>query len=267
MSPTTSISRCGGAGAEAFGSLAVTIAGPDTLRGLWMMDEAAGPFADTSGWSSGPSPMNEHIGASPWLHQVAGCLAPSQDIGFVQSQTAIRGNTYAAALNTLMFQTGVDTAWSAAAWVNATSSLSSWRGAIFHNSTMVGGTPDHEEGWVLEGTWSAGTISFDVSRAVNGVRNIASVAGGFGQCVFLVATYDGANLRLYANGVLQATTADARVGLLTGSISAPTIGEQVLSVGGIFNDYQWYGKIGAVAFWSPTLTPTQVAQLYAAGLS
>ena len=67
----------------------------------------------------------------------------------------------------------------------------------------------------------------------------------------LVATYDGANLKLYENGVLKATSAKTH-SMLTSSASA--------GIGG--PDRYWNGKIPVIRVYNQVLSQAEVTQNY-----
>lgn len=71
----------------------------------------------------------------------------------------------------------------------------------------------------------------------------------------LVITYDGANVRLYRDGVLSATTPATGVTTITGSL---LIGN--FSSAG----FEWIGSIDDVAIYPTALTPAQISAHFAA---
>jgi hypothetical protein len=158
---------------------------------------------------------------------------------------------------------GVASGFTIAAWVKPTLSASAWRGGIFGNQGVIAGSPSHEEGWDLEGQWTGAGINARLVRVKNNVAVAASAAISFGSWVFVVGTYDGTNIRLYLNGALAATTADARA-MISDVTGAPTINRITFTAGGGEGDF--YGGIDEVAFWGTVLTAGQVSTLYVSGL-
>ena len=264
----------GGAIPTAFGDLAKTIAGDDILRGYWVLGDPAdtsGEMADTSGWSGGPSPYNIHNHSGTELVQdVAGCLNP--DTGACEWPSFFC-QSYLAAPNADMFITGdgsdiIDSQFSCCGWVNPTSETPDvFRGVIFSNHVLNGAGPYHEEGWDLECYWDgSGNIEARMIRWVSGIGVIAAAAVAPDTCSFVAGTYDGANVRLYINGVLADTQPDSRTPAFTAAVGSPTTGTIVVDSSGPTSQY-YYGTIDDVCFWAPAvLGLSDWEELYAAGI-
>jgi Concanavalin A-like lectin/glucanases superfamily len=260
----------------AFGDLAKTIAGPDILRGYWVLGDPAdssGEMAETSGWSGGPSPFTIHNHSGTELVQdVAGCLGV--DTGACE-WPGFFSQSYLAAASSLMFTVGdtsdvIDSQFSVCGWVNPASETPDiFRGGIFANQTVQSGTPDKEQGWDLECAWDgSGGIQARLVRSVDGTQVIAAADVAPDVCSFVAGTYDGLTLKLYINGVLADSQSDSRTPTFTGAVSAPTTGQ--LLVVGMFTPVTQYfdGTIDDVCFWAPAvLTGDEWGQLYAAGIA
>jgi hypothetical protein len=78
-----------------------------------------------------------------------------------------------------------------------------------------------------------------------------------GTSYFVMGTYDGTNVRIYVNGVLQGTTA------ATGAISYASIGAYGLTFGndGSLSDANLQGSLGIVGIYGYALTQTQITYL------
>jgi hypothetical protein len=79
----------------------------------------------------------------------------------------------------------------------------------------------------------------------------------------VVGTYDGATLRLYVNGVLVATTADAAPQTLAAAGGLMLIGEGTYNHGGYGSWF--YGGVSEVSIWGVALTAADVLALATAG--
>ena len=111
-------------------------------------------------------------------------------------------------------------------------------------------------GYQLE--WSGTTaLFFEVGNGTTFGRATYTTNAVAGQWLHLVGTYDGSNVRLYVNGVLQATTAYSGGAIST--TNNPAIG--ALSGGGDF----FPGTIDEVAIYNSALSGTRVAAHYTAG--
>jgi len=125
------------------------------------------------------------------------------------------------------------------AWVNPTAVTSGWRDVIYKandiyylEATSVGvGAP------AAGGTFTPSTL-------------LGTTALSAGVWSHLAATYDGANLRLYVNGVQAAST--AQTGNILSSASPVEIGGDSL-----FGQF-FQGQIDEVRIYNVALTPTQI---------
>jgi hypothetical protein len=78
-----------------------------------------------------------------------------------------------------------------------------------------------------------------------------------GTSYFVMGTYDGTNVRIYVNGVLQGTTA------ATGAISYASIGAYGIAMGNdpSLSDANVQASMGLVAVYAAALTQTQITYL------
>lgn len=114
----------------------------------------------------------------------------------------------------------------------------------------LGAKEDVSYFWVEAGNGSTGSIA---ASSGNHPAEILTP-------IYIAATYDNANLRIYRNGVLIATAAIA---------AASDIGRTSLIIGGspVYGGGMWKGAIAAVAAYPYTLTGQQIINHYAAGLT
>ena len=150
--------------------------------------------------------------------------------------------------NSSLFNTGL----SVEAWVKATTWVAA--GSIVNRRTS-----GNVGGYIIEPANTAGQINFYV-YAGGSWRAATTPALAAGVWHHLVGTYDGATVRIYADGVLAASTAYA------GSVNAPAgplvwIGKNAVS-NLLFN-----GSIDEVAIYGTTLSAARVAAHYAAASS
>lgn len=97
------------------------------------------------------------------------------------------------------------------------------------------------------------TIYFRLNDSAGAVVATATLAQG--QWTHILATYDGATMRLYVNGTLLASSAYS---------AAITSANTPLTIGGYYSSgYTFLGSIDEVAVWSVALTATEVETLYA----
>jgi hypothetical protein len=124
------------------------------------------------------------------------------------------------------------------AWVNPTSTASSWRDVIFKSVDMY-----YLEGASPKGGAPAAGGTFTGPLYGTGVLPILSWS-------HLATTYDGATLRLYVNGVQVASRAQ------TGAIR---VSGGTLSIGGnaAFGQY-WIGRIDEVRIYNRALSASQI---------
>lgn len=236
------------------------IATANTLRGYWRLGEAASPFADTSGYSGGPNDMTVTAAGTAYTPHVGGALPPSQDDGALQFN-ASSGTGYFLSASTNVLAPNLNTGFTLAGFVKPGPIAGTWHGSIFNNQTDAGFPFGDEEGWCLSVDWAGGVITGSLRRSISNAPLAASATITANNWTHLVGTYDGANLRLYVNGALAATTADARADTFA-IYDSPRIARTQRDSPGVF--YYLYGVIDEVSIWGVVLTPVQIATLYAA---
>jgi hypothetical protein len=239
--------------------LVLGIAPLGTLRGYWRLGDLAAPFLDSSGWSGGPTPLTlAGAGAAPTFH-IAGALPAAEDDGAVGVNGGAGTGQYlhnaAAAINQ-----GINSAWSIAAWVKPTSTAAAWIAGVYNNLASPAGV---DNGWQMTVRYTGTGAIAGLRRAIVGAYIAIGVAIPFDTWTFLVGTYDAATLRLYANGALSASFADARADTFN-PYSNPDVG--VLFVDPLFAVGRFLGGLDEIAVWGTTLSAADVADLYTAGL-
>lgn len=86
---------------------------------------------------------------------------------------------------------------------------------------------------------------------------IATTALAINTWYMITATYDGANAKIYVNGILEATTSTS--GSVVTGTDNPTIGGDGVSTN-LFT-----GNIDEVGFWNKPLISSEISQLYNGG--
>ena len=137
---------------------------------------------------------------------------------------------------------------SISAWINA-SSLATYRGIV---SCMYNGSSYDGFALRLDDT-SSNKIQFVVNSSTQ-IKSTSTITTG--QWYHLVATYDGANIKLYFNGSLESTTS------LTGNIDYSD-GSRNTIIGSLYpNLLEFTGQIDAVSIFDYALSASQVTTLY-----
>ena len=137
-------------------------------------------------------------------------------------------------------------------WITRTGTLRDRR--IFSNL-------DGTNGWILmsndvspytqlKGYIKIGTTLYQINGGTAMAENTLYLA---------TLTYDGSNIRLYLNGVSDATAVAA-----TGSITTNTATKKI-GVNENGNNQFWSGNIDECGVWSRALTPDEVTELYNSG--
>src|SRR6059036_1274181 len=130
-------------------------------------------------------------------------------------------------------------------WVYPTALSASWMNLICKPAGNPGSVPPC---YVLQGCSSSQAPSFFVSPA--SANAVAPSALSLNTWSHLAATYDGAMMRLYVNGVQVASR--AQTGTMTTSSDALSIG------GNTFSGQNWTGLIDEVRIYSRALSPSEI---------
>jgi hypothetical protein len=98
-------------------------------------------------------------------------------------------------------------------------------------------------------TYGLSTLDLNVNTTTAGIIN--------NRWNNIVATWDGTNKRIYANGLLKATSAN-----LTGSVTPNTTGAAFIGIYGNFAGYPFNGRISLVKLYNRALTATEITRNY-----
>jgi hypothetical protein len=215
----------------------------DQPASYWKLDEAAGTTAtDSAGAVTGTY-------SGPVLNQATGVKDAGTAVSFDDAavQFVNFGNNYSFAATA---------SFSAEAWVRPTAGTAQTR-RIFSKEDQ-----SPHAGWdlQLEPTTNAPANRVTVGRwDASGGSDMATstTALAVGRWYHVVATYDGAQLKLYVDGSLEATTASTRsVGATTNAIRLAR-----LSYGGA----NYGGLLDEAAIYTTALSQQQVTEHYNAG--
>ncbi len=143
---------------------------------------------------------------------------------------------------------------SISAWINA-SSLATYRGIV---SCMYNGASYDGFALRLDDT-SSNKIQFVINSTTQ-IKSTSTITTG--QWYHLVATYDGANIKLYFNGSLESSTS------LTGNIDYSD-GSRTTNIGSLYsvgaNEFEFTGQINQVSIFDYALSASQVTTLWGGG--
>lgn len=206
---------------------------------FWRLGEAAGSVVDSAGAVTGT--VNGTV-----TRNAAGALSPADGNGAVD----LDGSTGYIALGDNHDRSGT-ASFSVGGWVYAD--------ALTNAFGTVIGKFDGTDGWRL---WVHTDGQIGVTRRLGGSPQQALTAAGVftaGAWRHLLATYDGATLRLYLDGVEVASAASA--GSLADTATALVIG--AASAGA--NSW-WNGRLDELALWTRTLSVAEITALYGARL-
>lgn len=195
---------------------------------------AAYGFEETSGSTATDAvAANRSAGTITTATRVTGRIGKGLSFNGTDSLVAI-SNTTAVALSSNM---------TLEAWVNPATTDNTWMPVIFkpYNSSQIS--------YVVQGrTPQNGVPCVYVSPSANNV--LASTALPTNTWSHLAATYDGATIRLYTNGVLAAS--QAQTGVIPNSSEPLTIGGNAL-----FQAY-WKGSVDEVRVYNRALSASEI---------
>ncbi len=220
---------------------------PPGMISYWRLDEGSGTIAYDSVGTNDGSVTNPNWSL---YGMVGGCI-----------QSSPRGSTYARVSNSLSLNVPGDQL-TVEAWVY-----------LFGSSYLEGqgnagyvAAKDISEGYLsyglLVGGWWRGLFQFTVETIENGWRYVDSTIDfPAGTWFHMVGVYDGSQLRLYVNGVLNNVAAQS------GTIASGPGPFWIGKYPGL-NGYDWayYGKIDEVAIYNRALSAEEIRQHYENGL-
>ena len=124
----------------------------------------------------------------------------------------------------------------------------------------------YDQGDAADGSWllsvnASDALNFTVRTSANAATNGVASSVPLAQWVYAVGTYDGANVRLYHNGILVATT--AQTGTVNDGTEIIVIGAGS-SAGSPTNFFD--GRIGGVFVTATAMTAAEIAWEYQRGL-
>lgn len=252
----------------------VVVATTTSLIAEWHLTEGSSPYADTSGFApADPATQTRQAGVVAMTQaftpgplagtQAADAVAFNYDGDALTSTGDSLGDNVASPVRYSFF--GV-LPFSVIAWVRPFASVNAHDGPVVGtiHVTGFGGPGAHDDGWRLNVTAPGRIPQFQRATNVLLAGSYDTAAGpalAAGTWAMLAGTYDGANLRLYVDGALAATTASA------GGITA-LAGQAQIGVGAHkLGDYStwYYGAAGEVTIWGAALSAATIAQLYTAG--
>ena len=161
-------------------------------------------------------------------------------------------NSYIYAANSVQQPT---TNFSVSVWVYLDSNSSNGYGIVGNFQSVSSGS---QKGWVIARSSADTKFSFwaDGTANSNGGKVVGTTVIQTGVWYHVVGTYDGTNVKIYVNGILENSVAYS---------STPGTTNQPLVIGrwyGNFNDYYTDGKIDQVRIFDSALSPDQINSLY-----
>jgi hypothetical protein len=239
----------------------------DGLYAYWRLGETSGPWRDTSGVDPADD-LTEHGSGLAFTPDVAGALTVGDDgaVQFNYDGTSSTGGRYlgSGTWKDYRLSGGQMTV---AVWAKTKASAGTRRGHIIGNSATGG--DDSMTGWGLHVMYPGREIRFTRGQ-VAGAGSPEAYAETVGGVVadewnLFVGTYDGATIKLYANGALVAAAADTS-GVATGGDEEIRVGYSITQyVAGAFKHSWLYGSVDEAAVWTRALTPDEIAKLYSGG--
>jgi hypothetical protein len=228
--------------------------------GYWRLGETGEPWVDSTADDNDMELQDHGVALTP---NVAGALPDSQDDGAVQFNFAGTGGSTAADYLTTGIPSPSNSLFvldtmTVAAFVK----VSAYPGASSRG--MVAGSqlvPSGYSGWAIHVNGADGKLLFTRGNVSGGPEKYAASPGAavLGDWYHVAGTYDNANLKLYLNGALVTTTADAS-GLAVGQ----TDGLHVGSLATVANSLWFTGSLDELAVWNYALTADQIATLNSA---
>lgn len=272
MSPTQTISRCGGTTTGTYQQTVDTIRATTTLIAQWRLNEGASPYADTAGYvpADPADASRQALVVAMTQNYTPAALSNNQDafaVAFNADFPATGTGDYlqANAVDLTRFNLAGVVPYSLAAWVRPFAGVSASLGGVLGWFRLTGWAPPAgtTNGLMLGVNQTAQTpyVLRYPNTAYGGTGVSATGAAiSTGAWHFIVGTYDGTNLRLYTDGALDATTATAVAMANTGA--TPQIGQ---GQDGTATPQWFYGGVSEVSVWGAALTAAQILALYTAG--
>ncbi len=232
-----------------------------SLIGYWRLGEAASPFADSSG---GGHDLTRQVHGVAMTPDVTGALPVGQDDGatkFNYTGTAANGGDWLATSSTASYFKLNPLTWAAFVNVHAYPGGSS-RGEVAGSMGWAIGSPSVYSGWSFQ-VLSTGKIIASLGGEPGVSEKYAQSPGALvlDTWYLVAATYDGANIKLYLNGTLVATTAFSSGGLF-GQTDGVHVGMLDISSSRLY----FTGSVDELAVWNAALTADEIAGLYTAGV-
>lgn len=227
-----------------------------SLLAWWRLGEAAGPtFADSNSYLS-HCDLTQQVTGTALTANITGALPSSQDDGAVRFNSPGSGGDYLTSGCGARFNLN-STNFSVAAWINPTSTVSTFLGQI---AGAYGIGTSTALGWVLTFDYPGMTVNFTRQQDGGSTATVTGPSAGAGEWSFVVGTYSTTNgLSLYVNGVLVDSDAT------TFNHGGPSLG---VGVGARSSGAApFYGGIDEVSVWGSTLAAADIMGLYLAGLA
>lgn len=249
-----------------------TLRGTNQLIALWRLNEGSTPYADTAGYRpADPANASRQILAVPMTQNFTPAMLSSNQDAFAVGFNADFPSTGAGdwlqanAADESRFSFTGTAPYSLIAWVRPFSGVSTSLGGVIGQFHLTGWAPPAgtTDGWMLGVNQPAMTpyMLRYPNIAYGGVGVSATGAAiSAGVAHMIAGTYDGANLKIYTDGVLAAT--QATVAGIPGTTATPQIGQ---GQDGTATSQWFYGAVGEVSVWGSALTAGNIAALYTAG--
>jgi uncharacterized repeat protein (TIGR01451 family) len=207
----------------------------DGLVAYWRMDDTAGPSLDSSG----------NAFSATWIDNTAaaaGRFANGVTFDGTGDYATVSSNINSLITNRITI----------AGWIKADGAAFTGTPSIVTEAFMGDGNVD----FAISANMPGGTSTKIGAGFYDGTWRVANQSGNFafGEWVHVAATYDGANIKLYINGVLDSTT--AYVGTLPGGTEEWRIGRR--------HDVTDYfdGTLDEIRIYNRDLSNTEIGNLY-----